>query len=184
MPTRISPLMPDPEPATPIHAADCAPLIAQARLQTPLGEMTAARSAAGLAGLWFDAQRHHPGPLALPQEDGQRLFRTLQAWLDAYFRGQVMPLALPLAPRGTPFQRAVWQQLLQIPARQPASYGGLAARLGRPQAARAVGAAVGRNPISILIPCHRVLGANGSLTGYAGGLARKQALLALEGGAA
>lgn len=159
------------------------PLLAQARLSTPLGGMTAARSHAGLAGLWFDAQRHHPGALALPQEDGHALFQALRLWLQDYFAGYLPAVTLPLAPRGTPFQREVWQHLLVIPAGQPASYGSLAAALGRPQAARAVGAAVGRNPISLLIPCHRVLGADGGLTGYAGGLARKKALLALEGGA-
>jgi methylated-DNA-[protein]-cysteine S-methyltransferase len=85
-----------------------------------------------------------------------------------------------LDPAGTAFQREVWQALLSIAPGQPATYGALAGRLGRASAARALGAAVGRNPISVLVPCHRVIGADGSLTGYAGGLARKQALLALE----
>ncbi len=159
-------------------------LIAQWRVTTPLGSMTAACSRLGLSGLWFDAQRHHPGELGLPGPGPgeQALVAQLASLLAAYFAAQVLPEAsLPvLDPAGTPFQRAVWQALRQIPAGQVCSYGQLAASLGRPAAVRAVGAAVGRNPISLLIPCHRVLGADGGLTGYAGGLARKQALLDLE----
>ncbi|MCE4555879.1 methylated-DNA--[protein]-cysteine S-methyltransferase [Roseateles cellulosilyticus] len=156
----------------------------QRRIATPLGPLTAARSATGLSGLWFDDQKHHPGPLDVPVDDGADpvLAATADA-LAAYFGGQSFTLP-PLDPAGTAFQRAVWQALLDIPPGTPATYGRLAERLGRAQGARALGAAVGRNPISILIPCHRVIGADGSLTGYAGGLARKQALLALEGGAA
>lgn len=161
--------------------------ILQRRLETPLGPMTAARSAQGLSGLWFDGQRHHPGPLAVPVDPGDDalLVRTA-ARLQAYFAGQpphALPAPPPLDPQGTPFQRAVWQALLEIMPGQQRRYGELARALGRPHAARALGAAVGRNPISILIPCHRVLGADGSLTGYAGGLARKAALLRLEGAA-
>lgn len=160
-------------------------LLAQARIATPLGPLTAARSAAGLAGLWFDAQRHHPGAIAAPQIDiaDDAVLAQTAALLADYFAGRPLPTelgGLPLAPQGTAFQREVWTLLRQIPAGHSCSYAWLASTLGRPGAARAVGAAVGRNPISLLIPCHRVLGSNGSLTGYAGGLARKQALLALE----
>jgi methylated-DNA-[protein]-cysteine S-methyltransferase len=158
--------------------------ILQRRIDTPLGPLTAARSAAGLSGLWFDDQKHHPGPLAVPHDDGRDavLCATADA-LAAYFSGR--PFTLPrLDPAGTAFQREVWQALLSIAPGQPATYGTLAERLGRAGAARALGAAVGRNPISVLVPCHRVIGADGSLTGYAGGLARKRALLALEGGPA
>ncbi len=153
----------------------------QARLPTPLGPLTAARSARGLSGLWFDGQKHHPGPLALPLDDGRDevLAATARALAD-YFAGRPPELP-PLDPAGTEFQCQVWAALLRIPRGGHASYGTLAAELGRAGGARALGAAVGRNPISILIPCHRVLGADGGLTGYAGGLARKQALLALEG---
>lgn len=156
-------------------------MLAQARIHTPLGPLTALRDESGLIGLWFDGQKYHPGTLDVPEDPADPLFRQVEAGLRAYFDGQDLPPDLPLQPKGTPFQRAVWQALLQIPPGESRSYGELAAQLGKPGSARAVGAAVGRNPVSILIPCHRVLGADGALTGYAGGLERKQALLALEG---
>jgi methylated-DNA-[protein]-cysteine S-methyltransferase len=114
-------------------------------------------------------------------DDGRdALLSATEAAINAYFAGQ--PFTMPsLDPAGTAFQREVWQALLQIAPGASDTYGHLAERLGRAQAARALGAAVGRNPISILIPCHRVVGADGSLTGYAGGLDRKRALLKLEG---
>ena len=100
----------------------------------------------------------------------------------AYLGGKALKWEGPLdLTAGTPFQQSVWQALLQIPTGQSQTYGELARQLARPQAVRAVGAAVGRNPVSIIVPCHRVLGAGGQLTGYAGGLWRKQALLQLEG---
>src|SRR5690606_32152543 len=102
--------------------------------------------------------------------------------LDAYFRGTLRTFDLPLAPQGTPFQQTVWEALRHIPYGQTVSYGELARRVGRPAAVRAVGLANGSNPIAIVIPCHRVIGANGTLTGYGGGLPTKQALLALERG--
>ncbi|MDM4765071.1 methylated-DNA--[protein]-cysteine S-methyltransferase [Pelomonas sp. SE-A7] len=154
---------------------------AQQRIATPLGPLTALRDDQGLVGLWFDGQKHHPGPLEAPLVEHDPLLDQVASALAAYFEGQVLPKDLPLSPRGTEFQQAVWRALLEIPAGQSRSYGELAAQLGRPEAARAVGAAVGRNPVSILIPCHRVLGRDGSLTGYAGGLERKQSLLKLEG---
>lgn len=156
-------------------------MLAQQRINTPLGPLTALRDEEGLRGLWFDGQKHHPGRLDAPEVQADPLFEQVAAGLAAYFKGQALPQDLPLHPQGTPFQRAVWQALLQIPAGESRSYGELAAQLGKPGSARAVGAAVGRNPLSILVPCHRVLGADGSLTGYAGGLARKEALLKLEG---
>lgn len=157
--------------------------IAQARIETPLGPMTAARSARGLSGLWFDAQRHHPGALDAPRRDDDALFADVAAALARYFEGQVLPdgLLARLDPAGTEFQRAVWRELLAIAPGASDTYGALARRLGNARAMRAVGAAVGRNPVSILIPCHRVLGTGGDLTGYAGGLERKKALLRLEG---
>lgn len=155
-------------------------LTLQRRIATPLGPLTAARSAVGLAGLWFDGQKHHPGPLDVPEDDGSdAVLAATEAALTAYFSGRPFTLP-PLDPAGTAFQREVWQALLAIEPGSPDTYGHLARRLGQTQAARAVGAAVGRNPISILIPCHRVVGADGSLTGYAGGLERKRALLKLE----
>ena len=159
-------------------------LCAQARIATPLGDLTAAVTARGLAGLWFDGQRHHPGALDLPLRDADPFIVLARRELARYFdRAEGAPqagFAVPLDPQGTPFQLSVWHQLRLIAAGQLASYGALAQRLGKPTAARAVGAAVGRNPISVIVPCHRVVGADGALTGYAGGLARKQALLALE----
>jgi methylated-DNA-[protein]-cysteine S-methyltransferase len=102
--------------------------------------------------------------------------------VQAYFAGQALRFDVPLdLSGGTPFQQAVWHALLTVPSGQSRSYGQLAAQLNNPQAVRAVGAAVGRNPVSIIVPCHRILGAGGQLTGYAGGLWRKEALLRLEG---
>ena len=157
-------------------------LTAQCRIDTPLGPLTAAATARGLAGLWFDGQAHHPGPLAVPvQPDHPVLAATARA-LARYFDGHPQALQnLPLDLHGTAFQQAVWQALQALPHGRTSSYGQIATAAGSPAAVRAAGAAIGRNPVSILVPCHRVLGRNGALTGYAGGLARKQALLQLEG---
>ncbi|MBL8324841.1 MAG: methylated-DNA--[protein]-cysteine S-methyltransferase [Rubrivivax sp.] len=151
--------------------------------------MTAAATPQGLAGLWFDDQRHHPGPLRAPVDEGNPFIQQARRELSVYFARQAggarrpafAGFTVPLDPQGTPFQKRVWQRLLHIRDGQCSHYGELARKLGSPEAARAVGAAVGRNPISIIVPCHRVLGRDGSLTGYAGGLARKSALLRLEG---
>ena len=155
-------------------------LVAQARIATPLGTMTAAATDAGLAGLWFDGQAHHPGALDVPIQPRQRWLAAVARAVDAYFAGKGAP-AVPLDLHGTPFQRAVWQALQALPAGSTSTYGEIAQRIGAPAAVRAAGAAIGRNPVSILVPCHRVLGRDGSLTGYAGGLARKRALLRHEG---
>ena len=156
---------------------------AQARLTTPLGPMTAAATSNGLAGLWFDGQRHHPGPLDAPVNECDPFIVRARRELAAYFASateRAHGFDVPLDPQGTPFQRDVWRLLRTIGAGQRSTYGELAASLGHPTAARAVGAAIGRNPLSIIVPCHRVLGRDGSLTGYAGGLERKSALLRLE----
>ena len=144
--------------------------------------MLLARSAHGLAGAWFDGQKHHPGalPSTLQAPPGDALLDRAAAQLQQAMRGDAAPADLPLDLQGSDFQRAVWAALLHIPAGATTSYGALAASIGAPGAVRAVGAAVGRNPVSVLVPCHRVVGHDGSLTGYAGGLSRKQALLALE----
>jgi methylated-DNA-[protein]-cysteine S-methyltransferase len=155
---------------------------AQARCTTPLGSLTLAATADGLCGAWFDGQRHHPGPLAVPELPQHPHIAAAREQLQAYFDGGLRRFTVALDLQGTDFQQRVWQALLALPAGTTCSYGALAASLGAPAAVRAVGAAVGRNPVSILVPCHRVLGANGSLTGYAGGLDRKQALLSLEAG--
>ena len=157
-------------------------LTAQCRIPTPFGELTAAASDQGLAGLWFDHQAHHPGPLAAPVNPEHPILLAAVKALRAYFDGSATPLkGLALDLHGTPFQQAVWRALIALPRGQTRSYGQIAAAAGSPAAVRATGAAIGRNPVSVLVPCHRVLGQNGSLTGYAGGLPLKKALLAGEG---
>lgn len=152
------------------------------RYESPLGTMLIAASDRGLAGVWFEGQRHGPDARGWREDARHPVLREAVAQLRAYFAGERTAFALPLdLQAGTPFQRSVWAALRAIPRGATASYAQLARQLGRPQAARAIGAAVGRNPLSIVVPCHRVLGTDGSLTGYAGGLARKTALLQLEG---
>lgn len=154
---------------------------ARARADTPLGPVTLVATDAGLAGLWFDDQAHHPGPLdAVPLAPDHALLRRAADELAAWWANPAQPFSVPLDPQGTPFQQAVWAALRRIAPGDTVSYGALASALGRPAAVRAVAAAIGRNPLSLVVPCHRVLGRDGALTGYAGGLARKQALLARE----
>lgn len=147
--------------------------------------MTLARSQQGLCGAWFDDQRDAPQTTCFPPELAQAQDPVLQAareQLQAYFEGHLQRFDLPLdLGMGTPFQQTVWQALRALEFGQLGSYSALARQLDRPKAVRAVGGAIGRNPISIIVPCHRVLGSSGQLTGYAGGLWRKQALLRLEG---
>ena len=162
------------------------PLTVQTCTSTPLGTVRLAASPAGLCGLWFDGQRHLPhqldGPGAWPQAPGQPILQAAIAQLQQYLCGDRTRFDLPLDMEGgTAFQQAVWQALLSIAPGQTTSYGALARHIGRPTAVRAVGAAVGRNPLSVVVPCHRVLGQDGSLTGYAGGLQRKTDLLRCEG---
>ncbi|MDB5817258.1 MAG: ogt [Rhizobacter sp.] len=157
------------------------PLTAQTTVTSPLGDILITRTARGLAGLWFVGQKHHPGPLVAPEAPDDELLVETDRQLKAYFAGDRAMFDLPLDLHGTPFQQAVWQALLGIAGGATRSYGSIAAQLGAPSANRAVGAAVGRNPVSLVVPCHRVVGSAGSLTGYAGGLHRKQALLELEG---
>lgn len=155
------------------------------RFDTPLGPMVLAASDRGLNGAWFDGQRHQPDPTPWPQALHHPVLLAAQQQLLAYFAGQRSRFDLPLdLSGGTPFQQAVWQALLAIGPAATSSYGALARALGNPSAVRAVGAAVGRNPVCVIVPCHRVLGSGGALTGYAGGLPRKQALLQLERGLA
>lgn len=153
---------------------------------TPLGPMRLARSGAGLCGAWFVSDQKH-APAAdrfAPDKESSAdpLLSDAAQQLKAYFSGTLQDFDLPLdLSAGTAFQQAVWQALRGIARGDTQSYLALAAQLGKPSATRAVGAAVGRNPISLIVPCHRVLGSSGQLTGYAGGLWRKQALLQLEG---
>ncbi|WP_119290974.1 methylated-DNA--[protein]-cysteine S-methyltransferase [Azohydromonas sediminis] len=158
-------------------------LVAQAHADTPLGPIVLAATARGLAGLWFDGQAHHPGPLAAPKDATQPFIAQALAELDAYWRDGRTRFRTPIDAHGTPFQQRVWHALRGIAPGRTTTYGTLAAALGRPSAVRAVAAAVGRNPLAIVVPCHRVVGRDGALTGYAGGLARKRALLALEAAA-
>jgi len=164
------------------HATDAilSRCTAQMRYDSPLGPLLLARTAEGLAGAWFAAQKHHPAPIDAPVREDDPLLRRAAAQLAAYFDGAAAAFDLPLDLLGTPFQRAVWQELLAIERGRTCSYGDIARKLGSPTAGRAVGAAVGRNPVSVIVPCHRVLGSDGALTGYAGGLERKTALLRLE----
>lgn len=153
---------------------------AQTRTASPLGPLLLARTELGLAGAWFDAQKHHPATIAAPERADDPLLQSAARQLRAYFAGASSAFELPLDLQGTPFQRSVWSELLGIAAGTTCSYGDIARRLGAPSAGRAVGAAVGRNPISIIVPCHRVIGSSGALTGYAAGLDRKTSLLRLE----
>jgi methylated-DNA-[protein]-cysteine S-methyltransferase len=158
--------------------------IVQARYESPLGTMIVAATARGLAGVWFEGQRHMPDNARWPEQPEHPILRKAMQQLGEYFAGRRANFDLPLDLQGgTAFQRCVWDALLAIPRGGTTSYGMLSRRIGQPAAVRAVGAAVGRNPLSIVVPCHRVVGADGSLTGYAGGLERKTALLQLEGAA-
>ena len=151
-------------------------------IATPVGRLRLAGDKSGLRRISFQ-NRFRPSATADNALLREEPFRETVAQLAAYFAGELRRFDLPLAPDGTPFQREVWAALTAIPYGETVSYGGLARRLGRPAASRAVGAANGQNPIPIVIPCHRVIGADGSLTGFGGGLAIKRWLLDLEAGA-
>lgn len=155
--------------------------------QTPLGEVLLACDELGLTGLWFKGGKYFA--LGLDREREERetaVFDQARRWLEVYFSGREPDFAPPIHMIGTPFQLAVWELLRRIPYGETASYGDLAAQIAAERglahmSAQAVGGAVGHNPVSILVPCHRVVGKSGSLTGYAGGLERKIRLLACEG---
>jgi methylated-DNA-[protein]-cysteine S-methyltransferase len=141
-----------------------------------------AASRLGLCGLWFAGQKYEPDTTEWIRDDTHELLMRAASSLSAYLDGRAEPISTPLdLSRGTAFQQTVWRALLAIPRGHTVGYADLSRRIGRPTATRAVGAAIGRNPISVFIPCHRVVGATGSLTGYAGGLHRKFALLQFEG---
>lgn len=148
------------------------------KYDSPLGEILLCADEAGLTGLWFVGQRYAPA-LPLSGDPDAPFLRQTVRWLDLYFAGQIPDFSPRLHLTGTKFQLSVWDALLKIPYGETVSYGQLARALGI-AAAQAVGGAVSRNPVSLIVPCHRVVGADGSLTGYAGGVARKQWLLALE----
>ncbi len=163
------------------------PKTVQSLFQSPLGPITLAATPLGLTGAWFTDQRHLPPQLAgtsdiWRHEPDHEVLEEAALQLDQYFAGKRSRFDLPLdLACGTDFQQAVWQALLTIPQGETVSYGAISARIGKPAAVRATGAAIGRNPVSIIVPCHRVIGGTGLLTGYAGGLHRKTALLTLEG---
>ncbi len=150
-----------------------------ATVPSPVGPLTLVADDGALVGLYLHEQRHAPA-LDTSRRADTPLFAEAEAQLAAYFAGTLTSFDLPLSLVGTPFQRKVWAALREIPYGETASYGELAARIGHPGASRAVGLANGRNRIAIVVPCHRVIGANGKLTGYGGGLPRKEHLLALE----
>ncbi|MBM7335022.1 MAG: methylated-DNA--[protein]-cysteine S-methyltransferase [Alcanivorax sp.] len=143
---------------------------------SPLGPLLLLGDGEALSGLYMNAQKHRPA-LERDRRRDDAPFRAAREQLAAYFAGELRVFDLPLAPSGSAFQQSVWRALLDIPYGDTASYGELAQRLGKPGAARAVGLANGRNPLGIIVPCHRVIGASGTLTGYGGGLERKQWLL-------
>lgn len=151
-------------------------------IDSPLGALTLVVDDDGtLAALYTDDQKYYPDGAALGEADDTIAADAVEQ-LGEYFAGQRTDFELDLAPAGTPFQKQVWDALRAIPLGQTQSYGELAASLGRPGAARAVGSATGRNPISIIVPCHRLVGSSGSLIGYAGGIERKRWLLSYERG--
>jgi methylated-DNA-[protein]-cysteine S-methyltransferase len=155
---------------------------ARSVIGTPVGPILLARTAQGLAGAWFlDDQQHHPRRFEAPDLPEDPLLATVAGAFTDYFAGRSMAWdSVVLDPVGSPFQLAVWRELRAIAPGTTTTYGAIAAALGVPGSARAVGTAVGRNPLGIVVPCHRVIGSDGSLTGYAGGLARKRTLLRLE----
>lgn len=146
---------------------------------SPLGGLLLASNGEALKGLFMEVRRHPPRMDDTWVED-RGPFREAQRQLDAYFAGELRAFDLPLAPEGSPFQQHVWRALLEIPFGETWSYRRLAEKVDRPGAARAVGSANARNPISIVVPCHRVIGSSGALTGYGGGLPRKEWLLGHE----
>jgi methylated-DNA-[protein]-cysteine S-methyltransferase len=150
-------------------------------LESPIGELLAVGDSRALRGLYMQEGRTAIAVRA-GWEATDEPFAEARAQLAEYFAGQRRAFDLPLAMAGSPFQRRVWRALQDIPYGETISYGELARRIGVPSASRAVGVANGRNPVSVIVPCHRVIGADGSLTGYGGGLARKRLLLELEAG--
>jgi methylated-DNA-[protein]-cysteine S-methyltransferase len=154
--------------------------LAQAVVPSPVGDLLLLASDAGLRGLWF----LDPGHDVAPEEDatrpGWRFVEQARAELVEYFAGRRQQFDVPLDPHGTPFQEAVWRRLVAIDCGTTSTYGAIAREIGKPNAFRAVGLAVGANPIAIIVPCHRVIGESGALTGFAGGLPRKRLLLGLE----
>lgn len=148
---------------------------------SPVGPLTLHSDGAALTGVEFDEPKY---PLSPSPRGEDKVLAQARRELDRYFEGTLRAFTLPLAPRGTPFQLSVWTALRRIPYGATRTYAEQAVAIGKPKAFRAVGLANGKNPISIIVPCHRVIGADGSMTGFGGGIERKRALLALEQGGA
>jgi methylated-DNA-[protein]-cysteine S-methyltransferase len=148
--------------------------------QSPLGVLLLAASANGLSGLYFEQHKYFTHDAAWRHDGANAWLQKAALQLDEYFAGRRKRFDIALDLKGTEFQRTVWGELLRIPFGKTDSYSKHAAKVGNPKAVRAVGSAIGRNPVSIIVPCHRVLNSAGGLAGYAGGLERKQYLLALE----
>jgi methylated-DNA-[protein]-cysteine S-methyltransferase len=155
-------------------------MLAYDRYRSPQGTLLLTATPKGLAGVYFKGQKHLPKQRGWQLDRRHPVLKRAKKELAQYFAGRRKRFSVALDPRGTPFQRAVWKQIARVRFGETLSYGELARRAGHPGSARAAGAATGRNPIGIIVPCHRIVGSNGSLTGYAGGLARKRGLLALE----
>lgn len=153
-----------------------------ARFSTPLGDAYVTLEGDALSGLYFEHARHAPAIEAgWQRDDDHPAAKACAKQLAEYFAGTRESFDLPLAPQGTPFQQRVWAEIARVPFGATITYAELAKRAGAPEAVRAAGAATGRNPHTILVPCHRIVGSDGALTGYAGGLDRKRFLLELEG---
>ncbi|NSC24961.1 methylated-DNA--[protein]-cysteine S-methyltransferase [Streptomyces albus subsp. chlorinus] len=151
-------------------------------IDSPVGPLTLVATDGTLSGIYMEPHRHRPAQETFGQRD-PGAFGEVTEQLGEYFAGDRKEFTVPLAPEGTAFQHTVWEALRTIPYGETLSYGQLAERIGRPGAARAVGLANGRNPLSIVVPCHRVIGSTGQLTGYGGGIERKRHLLDFERGA-
>ncbi|EFL18545.1 methylated-DNA--[protein]-cysteine S-methyltransferase [Streptomyces sp. C] len=154
-------------------------------VDSPYGPLTLVATDGVLSGLYMTGQRHRPAEESFGERvaDSEEPFPEVRRQLAAYFGGELTEFTVPVRLEGTAFQRSVWEQLVRIPYGRTWSYGQLAAELGKPNASRAVGLANGKNPVGIIVPCHRVIGASGSMTGYGGGIERKVRLLEFERGA-
>jgi methylated-DNA-[protein]-cysteine S-methyltransferase len=156
-------------------------MLAYDEYRGPQGTMLITATPKGLAGVYFKGQKHFPKQRQWQRDTRHPKLRQAKRELAQYFAGKRRRFTVALDPQGTEFQRSVWKQIARVGFGETLTYGELARRAGHPGSARAAGAATGRNPLGIIVPCHRIMGSDGSLTGYAGGLRRKRALLALEG---
>ena len=156
-------------------------MLAYDQFETPQGTMLATATDNGLAGVYFKGQKHFPKQRDWRRDARHPVVRQAKRELAEYFAGRRKRFDVALDPQGSVFQRSIWKAIAKVGFGKTLTYGELAQRAGHPGSARAAGTATGRNPLSVIVPCHRIMGANGSLTGYAGGLHRKRALLALEG---